>query len=110
TAGIVAGVTLSRFRATGKFTVTGQPEPRLGEEPLAEMHCVSPDYFKTMGIPVLRGRIFGPDDVLGRPLVIVIEEYLARTFFPNQDPIGQQLSQERLDKTKVQYTIVGVVP
>jgi predicted permease len=63
-----------------------------------------------MGIPILRGRIFGRDDVLGRPLVIVIDEYLARTFFPNQDPIGQQLSQERSDKTKVQYTIVGVVP
>ena len=63
-----------------------------------------------MGIPILRGRIFGRDDVLGKPLVIVIDEYLARTFFPNQDPIGQQLSQERLDKTKVQYTIVGIVP
>ena len=110
TAAIDDDVPFSGFRATGNFTVTGQPEPRLGEEPLAEMHCVSPDYFKTMEIPILRGRIFGPDDVLGRPLVIVIDEYLARTFFPNQDPIGQQLSQERLDKTKVQYTIVGVVP
>jgi len=110
TAAIDDDVPFSGFRATGNFTVTGQPEPRLGEEPLAEMHCVSPDYFKTMEIPILRGRIFGPDDVLGRPLVIVIDEYLARTFFPNQDPIGQQLSQERSDKTKVQYTIVGVVP
>ena len=100
----------SGFRATGNFTVTGQPEPRLGEQPIAEMHCVSPDYFKTMGIPILRGRIFGRDDVLGKPLVIVIDEYLARTFFPNQDPIGQQLSEEQLDKTKVQYTIVGIVP
>jgi predicted permease len=63
-----------------------------------------------MGIPILRGRIFGRDDVLGKPLVIVIDEYLARTFFPNQDPIGRQLSQERLDKTKVRYTIVGIVP
>jgi putative ABC transport system permease protein len=74
------------------------------------MHCVSPDYFKTMGIPALRGRIFGRDDVLGKPLVIVIDEYLARTFFPNQDPIGQQISEERSDKTKVQYSIVGIVP
>jgi putative ABC transport system permease protein len=103
-------VPFSGFRATGNFTVTGQPEPRLGEEPIAEMHSVSPDYFKTMGIPILRGRIFGRDDVSGKPLVIVIDEYLARTFFPNQDPIGQQLSQEGLDKTKVQYTIVGIVP
>lgn len=103
-------VPFSGFRATGNFTVTGQPEPRLGEEPIAEMHCVSPDYFKTMGIPILRGRIFGHADVFGKPLVILIDDYLARTFFPNQDPIGQQLSQERLDKTKVQYTIVGIVP
>jgi putative ABC transport system permease protein len=110
TAAIDDDVPFSGFRATGNFTVSGQPEPRLGEEPIAEMHCVSPDYFKTMGIPILRGRIFGRDDVLGKLLVIVIDEYLARTFFPNQDPIGQQLSQEGLDKTKVQYTIVGVVP
>ena len=110
TAAIDDDVPFSGFRATGNFTVTGQPEPRLGEEPIAEMHCVSPDYFKTMGIPILRGRVFGRDDVLGKPLVIVIDEYLARTFFPNQDPIGEQLGQERLDKTKVQYTIVGIVP
>lgn len=102
-------VPFSGFRATENFTVTGQPEPRHGQKPIAEEHCVSPDYFKTMKIPILRGRVFGPDDILGKPLVIVIDEYLARTFFPNQDPIGQQLSQERLDKTKVRYTIVGVV-
>jgi putative ABC transport system permease protein len=110
TAAIDDDVPFSGFRATENFTVTGQPEPRQVQEPIAEEHCVSPDYFKTMRIPILRGRVFGRDDVLGKPLVIVIDDYLARTFFPNQDPIGQQLSQERLDKTKVQYTIVGVVP
>ena len=79
------------------FTVIGQPEPRPGEEPSAEAHCVSPDYFKTMGIPVIRGRIFGRDDIFGKPFVVVVDEHLARTFFPSQEPIGQQLSQERLD-------------
>jgi putative ABC transport system permease protein len=103
-------VPFSGFRHEEIFAVTGQPEPRRGEEPSAETHCVSPDYFKTMRIPILRGRVFGRHDVMGKPLVIVIDDYLARTFFPNQDPIGQQVSQERLDKTKVQYTIVGVVP
>jgi putative ABC transport system permease protein len=110
TAAIDDDVPFSGFRHEEPFAVTGQPEPRRGEEPTAETHCVSPDYFKTMKIPILRGRAFGRDDVLDSPLVIVIDEYLARTFFPNQDPIGQQLSQERLDKTKVQYTIVGIVP
>ncbi len=110
TAAIDDDVPFSGFRATGNFTVTGQPEPRLGEEPIAEMHCVSPDYFKTMGMPILRGRVFGRDDISGRPHVIVIDEYLARTFFLNQDPIGQQLSEEQSDKRKVQYSIVGIVP
>ncbi|HEY4271194.1 MAG TPA: ABC transporter permease [Candidatus Udaeobacter sp.] len=109
TAAIDDDVPFSGFRATENFTVTGRPEPRHGQEPIAETHCISPGYFKTMRIPMLRGRVFGRDDVLGKPLVIVIDEYLARTFFPNQDPIGEQLSQERLDKTRVQYTIVGVV-
>jgi len=110
TAAIDDDVPFSGFRHEENFAVRGQPEPRPGEEPSAEVHCVSPDYFKTMRIPVLRGRVFGRGDVLGKPLVIVIDEYLARTLFPNQDPIGKQLNQERSDKTKVQYTIVGVVP
>jgi len=65
-----------------------------------------------MGIPILRGRSFGPDDVLGNPLVILIDEYLAQKFFPGRDPIGQQLNQQpaQADKPRVQYTIVGIVP
>jgi hypothetical protein len=57
-----------------------------------------------MGIPILRGRSFGPDDVLGKPLVILIDEYLAQKFFPGRDPIGQQLNQQpvQADKPRVQ--------
>jgi len=65
-----------------------------------------------MGIPILRGRSFGPDDVLGKPLVIAIDEYLAQKFFPGRDPIGQRLNQQpaQADKPRVHYTIVGIVP
>ena len=73
------------------FAVTGQPEPRHGEEPSAETHCVSPDYFRTMGIPILRGRSFGPDDVLGKPLVILIDDVLAQKFFPGRDQLASAL-------------------
>jgi putative ABC transport system permease protein len=104
-------VPFSGFRAVENFAVTGQPEPRHGEEPSAETHCVSPDYFRTMGIPILRGRSLGPDDVLGNPLVILIDEYLAQKFFPGRDPIGQRLNQQLLpDKPRTHYTIVGIVP
>jgi predicted permease len=112
TAAIDDDVPFSGYRHEEYFAVTGQPEPRHGEEPSAETHCVSPDYFRTMGIPILRGRSFGPDDVLGKPLVIVIDEYLAQKFFPGRDPIGQRLYQQpaQTDKPRVHYTIVGLVP
>ena len=105
-------VPFSGFRSQEHFAVAGQPEPRHGEEPLAEAHCVSPDYFRTMGIPVLGGRSFGPDDVLGKPLVILIDEYLAQKFFSGSDPIDQRLYQQptQADKPRVHYTIVGIVP
>ena len=104
-------VPFSGYRHEEYFSVTGQPEPRHGEEPSAETHCVSPDYFRTMGIPILRGRSFGPDDVLGKPLVILIDEYLAQKFFSGRDPIGQRLNQQLLpDKPRTHYTIVGIVP
>jgi putative ABC transport system permease protein len=104
-------VPFSGWRAEEYFAVTGQPEPRHGEEPSAETHGVSPDYFRTMGIPILRGRSFGPDDALGKPLVILIDEYLAQKFFPSRDPIGQRLNQQPVpDKPRRHYTIVGIVP
>jgi putative ABC transport system permease protein len=104
-------VPFSGYRHEEYFAVTGQPEPRHGEEPSAETHCVSPDYFRAMGIPILRGRSFGPNDVLGKPLVILIDEYLAQKFFRDRDPIGQRLNQQLLpDKPRTHYTIVGIVP
>ena len=62
-----------------------------------------------MGIPILRGRAVGPDDVIGKPFVVVIDEGLAKKFFPDRDPIGQQLNFLG-DQPRAQYTIVGIVP
>ena len=80
-AAVDSNVPFNGFRDEENFGVAGQPEPRKGEEPTAEIHGVSPDYFRTMGIPILRGRAIGPDDVIGKPLVVVIDEGLARNFF-----------------------------
>jgi putative ABC transport system permease protein len=63
-----------------------------------------------MGIPLLRGRSFRRDDVLGKPWVVVIDEGLAHKFFPDRDPIGQQLYFWEPGKPKTHYTIVGIVP
>jgi putative ABC transport system permease protein len=109
-AAIDSNVPFSGFRSEENFGVTGQPEPRHGEEPTAETHGVSPDYFRTMGIPISRGRTFALGDVIGEPLVMVIDEGLAQRFFPDRDPIGKQLYFWEQDQPKKHYTIVGVVP
>jgi putative ABC transport system permease protein len=56
-------------------------------------YTVSPDYFQTMGIELIKGRLFTAEDTRGSPQVIVIDEMLARRHFPSKDPIGKRLKQ-----------------
>jgi putative ABC transport system permease protein len=68
------------------------------------------DYFRTMRVPVLKGRVFGPEDGPESEPVIVINEAMAKQYFPNDDPIGKQISGDRVaDSTTLWRRIVGVV-
>jgi putative ABC transport system permease protein len=71
--------------------VAGRPVPPEHEAPPILRHYVGPDHFRTLGIPLLRGRALGPGDVAGAPRVTVISEGAARRFFPNEDPIGKRV-------------------
>jgi putative ABC transport system permease protein len=74
------------------------------------MNMVSPDYFRVMGMPIVRGRGFGPGDVADKPGAVIIDESLARRFFPGQDPIGRQLdNNQTLKPNPPPLTIVGIV-
>ncbi len=68
---------------------------------------VNPDYFRTMGIPLLRGRSFTDQDRAGAPEVVVVSESLARRYFPNEDPIGKRLRNPH--RGPGWQTVVGVV-
>jgi len=93
------------------FHITGTPPYEHGKEPSAEMNMVSPDYFKVLGMPILRGRAFGPEEAPGRQTAVIIDESLAKKFFPGQDPIGKQLdNNQTLKKDPPPLTIVGIVP
>jgi putative ABC transport system permease protein len=92
------------------FAITGRPDPKPGEEPLAEEQEVSPDYFKAMGMALLRGRAFDAGDSLNKPSVVIIDEAFARKFFPGQNPLGQQINNLVRDRPRTQFTVVGVVP
>ncbi len=96
------------------FHITGTPPDPHGKEPISEMAIVSPDYFRALGMAILRGRDFGPQDVSGRSGTVVIDELAAQKFFPGTDPIGKQIDDpvtiSDSNQNGVPLTIIGIVP
>ena len=96
------------------FHVTGTPPAPLGQKPPAEVSPVSPEYFTVMGMPILRGRSFGPEDLpgeKGHSRSIIIDESFAKKYFPDKDPNGQHIDDNQThDKKQPPMTIIGVVP
>lgn len=89
------------------FWIEGRPKPeRESDMPWALWYEVEPDYLKTMGIPLLRGRFFTDRDNENSPLVTVIDQSLADKYFPHEDPIGRSINDEFLGRPA---EIVGVV-
>jgi putative ABC transport system permease protein len=69
------------------------PRPRQdGSDPVVGIHWVTPDYFSTVGIALLRGRTFADHDRADQPKVILVNETAARTIWPNQDPLGKRVA------------------
>lgn len=73
----------------------------------ADIRIATPDYFATMGIPLLRGRNFDEHDSLGAPLVAIINDAAARNLFPNEDPIGKVITD--FGPHREALRIVGVI-
>jgi putative ABC transport system permease protein len=82
--------------------------PRAPGEPTSVVYQTraTPGYFETMRIPILRGRDLEPSDEQGTPPAAVIDESTAHRFFPDRDPLGNQVT---LPFTQTDYTIVGIV-
>jgi putative ABC transport system permease protein len=86
------------------FIIEGRPQTE--NKPSGIRYTVSPDYFQTLGIGLVRGRLFTAQDTRESPQVVVIDEVLARQYFPDEDPIGRRLKQSP-DSPSLE--IVGVV-
>jgi predicted permease len=71
------------------FSVVGHPAP--AERPFVGFNEVSPSYFRTMRIPLKKGRYFDERDTTNAPWVVIISETTANRYFPKEDPIGQQI-------------------
>jgi predicted permease len=92
------------------FTVRGRTYARSSDEPSASVRQITADFFKTIGIPLVRGRVFSAADQPATPHVLVVNRAFAEKFFPNEDAVGQAI---RLgwgeDPKGVNSEIVGVV-
>jgi putative ABC transport system permease protein len=84
----------------------GYPEVPLAQRPVFSIQCVSPTFFETMGIPLLRGRAFTDRDQEGAPLAGIVNEAFATRFWPNQSALGRRII---LGTMKQPTIIVGVV-
>jgi putative ABC transport system permease protein len=92
---------------TLNVTVVGRPAPNPGEIPGARYSVVTPEYFSTMQISLVKGRAFTSADGASLPPVAIINQELARQFWPNENPIGQKIHID--PDPDVDATIVGVV-
>jgi putative ABC transport system permease protein len=91
----------------GYFAVKENRPLPPGEHLAADYRDITPNYFGTMGIPLIAGRTFTEQDNLDHPRVVVIDQTLARQFFPGQDPLGKHL--QIPDAMRPAREIVGVV-
>ena len=91
------------------FSIVGNSPLPPGKSTAADYATVSPDYFRVMRIPLLRGRFFSEQDSPSNPKVALISETLARRYFPNQKPIGKQMKFGFPPNSDVSREIVGIV-
>ncbi|HKO96758.1 MAG TPA: ABC transporter permease [Pyrinomonadaceae bacterium] len=108
-AAAISHLPLGGRNSSNPFLIEGLPEPQRGQEYMGRNRTCTPDYFKTMEIPIIRGRAFTDEDREGSTPVIIINETLANRFWPNGDPIGKRM---RIDGPLAEFPwlqVVGVV-
>ncbi|MGD8454003.1 MAG: ABC transporter permease [Phycisphaerae bacterium] len=103
------GVPLTDTGVRTGATIVDGVDSRSAKIPMAGLRSVSPEYFSTFDIPLLRGRLFDDADARGKLGVMVIDEMLARKYWPTGNPIGQRLRPGATVGHEREYEIIGVV-
>ncbi len=106
--GAVSDLPLSGEGGVYTFTIEGRPSTSTQDDPVAVWRAVNPDYFRTMGMQLRRGREFTERDQPGAPEPVIINETLARRFWPGEDPIGKRVQIYDLEP-RPWREIVGVI-
>ena len=90
-AALGSAIPLSDNHSRSDISFEGMPAPKAGSYPHPDVHVISPAYMNVLGISLRGGRMFAETDRENAPPVAIINDSLARQFFPNQDPVGKRL-------------------
>ena len=109
-AGTTTNIPLEREIAYDSvFSVEGRPPVNPNDVPITSHRLVSPDYLKTLGVTLIKGRLIDETDRAGKPPVVVISEELAREAWPGEDPLGKRIKRVRPNQDFPWMTVIGVV-
>jgi putative ABC transport system permease protein len=108
-AAATSSIFLSQTPNSTIFRIEGRT-PAPGEEGIeTPIDAVTPDYFRVMGVPLVRGRTFSAQDGPTAPAVVLINEHMARRFWPGEDPVGRRIRYGGAQSDAPWMTVVGVV-
>jgi predicted permease len=107
--GGVSALPLSGSGSSGTTTVDSRSVPPDKATPETDWRVVTPGYFRAMGIRLIGGRFFDDRDTDGAAPVAIIDETMAKTYWPGEDPIGKHIHRGGIQSTRPWSTIVGVV-
>ncbi len=108
-AGAVSVLPLSGGGSSGSFRIEGRDVPRGQSSPHGARWAATPDYFKTLGIPIVSGRYFEERDTADGHQVVIIDQALAAKYWPNEDPLGKRIVFEGTRDNPNWREIVGIV-
>jgi putative ABC transport system permease protein len=110
TAGAASFLPLSGNGSVIHFNIQGRPPKSAHEFIIASYRAVSAGYLRTLAVPLVQGRWFTDADRESAPAVVIINQTMARTYFPNRNPLGEHMQLGALpDKTMPWMEVVGVV-
>jgi predicted permease len=108
-AAAVGTIFLTATPNSTNFSIEGRPDFPAEARVEVPLDPVTPNYFRVMGIPLQRGRVFDARDAADVPPVVIINETMARMFWPNEDPVGRRMKYGQVADGGPWMTIVGVV-
>jgi putative ABC transport system permease protein len=108
-AGAVSNLPLSGDNSSGSFRIEGREVPQGQSLPHGNRWAATTDYFSTMKIPILRGRFFDDRDTMESQPVAIIDDAMARKYWPDEDPMGKRISFQVVNGNRVWREIVGIV-